>query len=653
MVKLPDPGALGQSPNLRGARSAQVDPKLLYYGRQAITEGATDMAKAVTRGGEAISRSMGVAGEALGRAAGGDVALGKTIREVGDEAGKATQRAGVAVSSAMEKSGDHWAKAIKEAGAADEKAFTALGTAFTKTAGDIVEFQLAQDRHAYSAAKGAFTIGKDNLDQEFERDRDYATMSDRYSARLNELRGEAGASVRNPAMRQRFDLDTGVTAASGVNRIKDHAFRVESDINRAGLDERLEGRLKAASREPDPAERAKILKDGQNDIASNVGKGYLNAEQGGRKARGWAEDYAEASVSRLPPEERLKVLEAPRGEDGRTNTEADFIPEARRKAMVREARSEIGVQTAGIKSRIEDDLTSYRNTGKGVDLDPGDVKKILGDNKFVEWQQKRVEAYETWSATHDLSSLPDAQLSARLAAVRPVPGAEGFARQQKLYDAVEEQIGQVRKFRREDPARSVHDDPNVRAATRALDPEKPETRRRLVETRMAAQERAGIPEDMRSPITKEEALALAEPLRRSLPGQEREVLTKIGKEFKEQFGPHAEAAFEYTLRAQRIDAEVAKTATRVMKKLAIGENPTKAEVRSLDTESEISAAVGAVNGKPATPQRAAMPPAVTAGMAAPARAIEALRKNPGLAADFDKKYGAGLAKKLLETYTNR
>jgi hypothetical protein len=308
MVKLPDPGALGQSPNLRGARGAQVDPRLLRGGVGDVLEGAMDSAKAYQQGGQAIARSMGTAGEALGRAAGGDVALGRTIQDVGGEAGRATARAGAAVSNAMEKSGDYWAKAVREAGEDDKRAFNELGAAFQKTAGDIVEFQLAQDKQDFARARTAEAIARDNLDQEFQRDKDYSTMPDRYAARLREINETSRGLIKNPAFQSQYDSYSGLVQARSLNNIKDRAFGVERDINNASRQEGLQGLEDAAMRTKDDVVRTENLRTGQGRIDSDVEKGYITAEQGQQEKRLWSQRYAKADIRSRPPEEQLEIL---------------------------------------------------------------------------------------------------------------------------------------------------------------------------------------------------------------------------------------------------------------------------------------------------------------------------------------------------------
>ena len=152
------------------------------------------------------------------------------------------------------------------------------------------------------------------------------------------------------------------------------------------------------------------------------------------------------------------------------------------------------------------------------------------------------------------------------------------------------------KTRRDDPAGSIADDPAVKDALGQYDPQRPETFKPVAQARMAAQERAGLDEEYRSPITKQEALKLTAPLRTMLPGQERETLTQIGEKFQQMFGDDAETAFSYALRAHKVDAATSQIAARVMRKLNLGATPTPGEAQQLDDAKETDAAARAVTG---------------------------------------------------------
>jgi hypothetical protein len=338
-----------------------------------------------------------------------------------------------------------------------------------------------------------------------------------------------------------------------------------------------------------------------------------------------------------------------------------------------------------LKSAIVSDITSMQASGRGIDNPPNDqVRRVLGEAAFQQWQDQRTDAHDLWTATHDFQTLPEATIQSRLVAIAPQPGAPDFARKQAIVDAAQKYAADVLKQRRDDPAGSISGDPTVRDAQASYDPNNPETFRPVAAARMAAQERAGLDPEYRSPISKHEALQLTAPLRTMLPGQERQVLTELGERFQKMFGEDADTAFAYALRAHKVDAATSQLAARVMRKLQLGQMPTEDEARQLDQTAEVDAAERAVNGG-----RTGALPAAEAMQAGPApfvasdyanvtretagnvpmperrvepqgpnlpaikpRAIEFLLKHPETAAAFDKEYGRrGLAKEILERYS--
>ncbi|MGY4294605.1 soluble lytic murein transglycosylase-like protein [Bradyrhizobium sp. i1.4.4] len=323
---------------------------------------------------------------------------------------------------------------------------------------------------------------------------------------------------------------------------------------------------------------------------------------------------------------------------------------------------ETALETQRVEGLVKSDLTSMTATGRGVDdLNPNRVQRALGTAAAQKWAEDRDDALATWSATHDLPSLTDAQIDERLTSIAPKPGDKEFERKQAVYATASAAATKLRKQRDIDPAETVNSDPFVKAAEAA--PSGPGAVKAIVEARLAAQTRAGIPKENQSPITQAEAITLSRPLRTMLPGQERDVLTAMATKFQDIYGEHADEAFAYALRAHKVDTEVAQIAARLVKKLGLGQLPDESEARVTSTTAELGAAERAVSAPAPFDPSYSVPgygmgpmqaqPSRAEGAAIPTRAIIDLRLNPKLAADFDKKYGPGSAAKILENYPVR
>ncbi|WP_128947135.1 lytic transglycosylase domain-containing protein [Bradyrhizobium zhanjiangense] len=326
--------------------------------------------------------------------------------------------------------------------------------------------------------------------------------------------------------------------------------------------------------------------------------------------------------------------------------------------------AETALETQQVEGLVKSDLTSMLTTGRGVDdLNPYRVQRALGTAAAQKWAEDRDDALATWSATHDLPSLTDTQIDERLASIAPKPGDVDFDRKQAVYTKASKAAAKLRKQRDIDPAETVRTDPLVKAAETA--PDGSRSVRAIVEARLAAQTRAGIPKENQSPITHAEAITLTRPLRTMLPGQERDVVTAMATKFQDMYGEHADQAFAYALRAHKVDNEVAQFAARLVRKLGLGQLPDESDARVTSATAEIGAAERAISaatpfdpsysvpGYGMGPMQAAAPRPRAEGVTIPTRAIMDLRANPRLADDFDRKYGAGEAKKILDNYPVR
>ncbi len=253
-------------------------------------------------------------------------------------------------------------------------------------------------------------------------------------------------------------------------------------------------------------------------------------------------------------------------------------------------------KTAGM---IDDDLASVTATGKTIDspdLTEANVAKLLGQAKADEWLMKREQGRRLHAMTSDFESIPNDEINRRLGDLSPEGGKLGFANGQEMYAAAQKKAERVMKLREVDPAEAVRNDPQVKGAQEAYNPQKPSTARVLVEARYAAQERAGIPPAARSPITDREARQLAAGLEGGLPTQTRERLEGLINGLNETYGPHADAVLVSVMGTISKNKELSEMAAGMARKLARGQAPSASEGAVVDKVSDAQTASQSISG---------------------------------------------------------
>lgn len=329
------------------------------------------------------------------------------------------------------------------------------------------------------------------------------------------------------------------------------------------------------------------------------------------------------------------------------------------------------VERARFARLISDDVASIGATGQGVmmgglPLAPADVARVLGEDEAARWSEQRGQALQLFAATDGLERLTPDQIAARLQALEPQPGAEGFAQAQALYGRAAKAVDAVLKQRAEDPAAAAD------AAFPALrDPAMRENPAELAAARLLHQEAMGVPAMARQPLTNAEARRYAARLAFYTdddPAQA-QVISGLVNEIQSAFGPNADEAMAQVLRVNGVTREASRQGAALLGAMSAGQPMAVDSAAAMDAALSRDRAERAMQGAPpaasapaigrggvtaASARAAAARPAAGGGRGgSPARrppntaAIEYLRANPDQAQYFDQKYGQGLAERFL------
>ena len=139
-----------------------------------------------------------------------------------------------------------------EGASAGYDAMTKAGEAVTDLS---VKMQAARAQTEASDATTRYIVGQDEIEQRYRNDRDFRTAPDRFEADLRQLRLDTLGTIRDPALRQRAELEFTRAGITSTRRVRERAFLQEADANVANLDAQELPNLRSAADAVSPAER--------------------------------------------------------------------------------------------------------------------------------------------------------------------------------------------------------------------------------------------------------------------------------------------------------------------------------------------------------------------------------------------------------------
>lgn len=261
---------------------------------------------------------------------------------------------------------------------------------------------------------------------------------------------------------------------------------------------------------------------------------------------------------------------------------------------------------------------------------------------------------------HSFETMPNKAIRSTIDAQVPQPGAADFAHRMKNVDRLRDYADKLQTQRREDPGGVASRSPAVKVIQGQYDPKNPETFQPVATARLAEQERLGIEPEYRSPITKAEALQMTKPIQFALPGDKGAAVELVASQFQKMFGEFAPQAFLYAMNTLKDHGLELTDAERVVFKAMRSGAPITAADRQVETERantvRIEEALKADKARSESwmqydPEGNPLPkPEVGKKPTPSSSAIKDLRDNPQSAGEFDKLFGVGTAKKLMEQY---
>lgn len=343
----------------------------------------------------------------------------------------------------------------------------------------------------------------------------------------------------------------------------------------------------------------------------------IHADLGGRRA--WGPSHGKETV----PQWAATVIAAHRAgkatvplEGVRTVGRYSTLPYDKRQQFIQQADTALTqrmtaaqrgqtVERVQIRSQMEDELARVRATGAGSgNFDETKISTLLGEDDYVKWAEKRVEAQRTYTALQGMREMSPADLSDRIDLFKPDPASDSFASQQRVYTAVVNEADRITRMRANAPDKAAMEYPDVKAAHDAVQASlasgnpKPEEVQAFVRLMLQKQKEFGVKHSAAAPIPSAWAFDIGQALTRvpEVSGKNLEdVRAAVAVQYealREFFGDYADDVIIYALSQYKgVSKANAELITSFMQQISIGGDPFKPR-RQSDADQVESASGG-------------------------------------------------------------
>ena len=343
------------------------------------------------------------------------------------------------------------------------------------------------------------------------------------------------------------------------------------------------------------------------------------------------------------------------------------LPADRRRVLAERARI---ASRNKVLQDVRDGVEEMRRTGVAALDEDGETaieraSRVLTKNQLEKAKIDWAEAQLEFAAFDGMDALREEELQERLREIEPKTGEELYQVKAKIFDRAARLAETIRDDRDRDPAASVSAFPEVSAAEQGVrdNPDDPEFKQALLQARIDAQAKIGIPEGLRSTVTEAEARVILAPTRGLEARELYDSLREVQERLEEDYGPYARAAASDVFQFDKRSRETAKELASILGRAFKHQAPTAAGQRRIEVLDEIDLATRSFGGQfvgdpfRQFSQTGESPPADAPFQAAPQnyfrqrkppqKAIEALRAKPDLADEFEAYYGTGSSQQYL------
>jgi hypothetical protein len=251
-----------------------------------------------------------------------------------------------------------------------------------------------QDRYDLSLAKSKWVGARANAESEFDGDKEFGTMENRYRDGLTKQMDDIGGGIRNSQLREQFRLQQESDLELGSVRIQGKAWGVEKDHHKALLVDDL-ANLRESALKMNSAEAIETM---QERIGAASEMGYLSDTEAATLRQKNAVDYAVSKVEMAPASEREDLLKTPLGKYIPADKAQDIREKAKAERIENESMLTVDVWMA-------DGLSLDQGMTEASKIKDPDVRKATEERFKLQYQvEKKVVQDEQNDLYQDYAS---------------------------------------------------------------------------------------------------------------------------------------------------------------------------------------------------------------------------------------------------------
>ncbi len=169
-------------------------------------------------------------------------------------------------------------------------------------------------------------------------------LRDKYEPLFRQAYDNSAAQISDPQQRESWtqnrlpDFDGHLSAAS------DRAFGLTREREIAGAGAQLDAMRDLALQTADAAKRSEFIQTANGLISGLQAAGYIDEMAAQDRQKVWAQDFALAALSRLPPAERAERIRAKLADDGKRDVLVDIMPRDELPRLLQKAEDDATMQ---------------------------------------------------------------------------------------------------------------------------------------------------------------------------------------------------------------------------------------------------------------------------------------------------------------------